>query len=429
MSYINENNLIARMESGIERYRKGDVVIQLLDASGRPAAGEPVSVEQGRSAFHFGVNGFLLDGFPSAEENRRYESVITDLFNAVTVPFYWRDLEPERGALRYTADSPPISRRPPPDRVVAFCERNGLRMHGHPLVWNHAKWSAPDWLPDDPAEAAPLWEGRIREIAGRYSGHIHRWDALNEYVDGLRKPEVRAMPEHYEQLAFEWAKAAFPAGTRFDINETTGAWGRDAGAYRDVIARLIDSGAALGGIGLQFHLFSENSMRELLDGRNLAPETLFEVLDEMARFSLPIHVSEITLPSPKTSPNGLEEQAAMAVKLYRLWFSHPSVEGITWWNLVDGGSASGENTIASGLLDANLEPKPAYHALRRLLHDEWRTRITGRTDAAGQFRFRGFHGSYVVRTPLGELTAELTPSTDSAPQYWTVSRASSMVKP
>ena len=35
--------------------------------------------------------------------------------------------------------------------------------------------------------------------------------------------------------------------------------------------------------------------------------------------------------------------AATAVRnLYRIWFSHKAVAGITWWNLVDGCSFPGE---------------------------------------------------------------------------------------
>jgi len=110
------------------------------------------------------------------------------------------------------------------------------------------------------------------------------------------------------------------------------------------------------------------------------------------------------LTAPDNSPEGLEAQADVARKLYRLWFSHPSVEGITWWNLPDGGAAPGEDTVFSGLLFDDLTPKPSYHALKDLIQKEWRTEMTGVTDETGCFRFRGFHGNYQIQAEGNELT-------------------------
>jgi endo-1,4-beta-xylanase len=111
---------------------------------------------------------------------------------------------------------------------------------------------------------------------------------------------------------------------------------------------------------------------------------------------LPIHISEITLTSPDNSERGLALQANAVEKLYRLWFSHPAVREISWWNVADGGAAPGEDTVNSGLLLADMSPKPACHVLQRLIHEEWRTTASGVTDADGRFSFRGFHGTYRI---------------------------------
>lgn len=407
-----EPGLQARIDEGIRLHRQSDAVVRVTDYAGKPLPDVKVVAEQHDSPFQFGSNIFKLGDYPSAELNRGYEDAFCALFNGATVPFYWRTLEPEPGRLRFAEHSVPIARRPPPDRAVKFCEERGLRMHGHTLVWNFRKWSVPDWVPVDPDEAAPLWEKRIREIAGRYGSSIKRWDVLNEAVAHYeRRPGGLQMQPGYEEKSFEWAEKHLPSDARLDINETTGAWSRldpkeTTGAwwengrteYTALIERLLSAGRRVGGIGLQFHLFSDDELSRTLAGETFTPGALFATLDHYARLKLPVHVSEITLTSPGNTPEGLEAQALVARNFYRLWFSHAATEGITWWNLPDGGAAQGENKVCSGLLFEDMSPKPAYFALQKLIREEWRTRVAGVTDADGVFRFRGFHGTYLLST-------------------------------
>ena len=85
----------------------------------------------------------------------------------------------------------------------------------------------------------------------------------------------------------------------------------------------------------------------------------------------------------------------VAKDYYRLWFSHPSVVGITWWNLADGGAVAGEPSY-SGLFDADMNPKPSYYALEQLINHEWKTRFSVPAPADGLVKFRGFKGGYKV---------------------------------
>lgn len=412
LDYWDDPSLSAQIDAGIERNRKSDAVVRVTDAAGQPLAGVPITVEQVDSSFHFGANIFMLDSYPTPEENRRYEEAFCGLFNAATVPFYWRDLEPEQGKPRFAADSPFIARRPPPDRAVAFCEEHGLKIHGHTLVWNFVRWSIPEWLPDDPAKNAPLWEQRIRQIAKRYGNRIHRWDAVNEVVPDRKYPDVRGVPPDYERLAFTWADRYFPKDTRLDINELTDVWDGILPSFVSLVRRLLDDGARVGGMGLQFHLWSDDELRAVLAGKTKSPAALLAALDTFAQFKLPIHVSEITLPSPGNDEPGQAIQAHTARSLYRLWFSHPAVDSITWWNVPDGGAAPGEDALLSGLLTRDLKPKASYHALRDLIHREWRTRAEGLTSVDGTFSLRGFHGKYQVTAGRGDTQVQTEGSID-----------------
>ena len=91
----------AKIDRNIEKNRKGDAVVQV------PADVE-VKVEQLSHSFLFGGNIFLFGQLKTDEQNRQYEQTFGDLFNAATIPFYWKTLEPEKGKPRYEAGSPYI---------------------------------------------------------------------------------------------------------------------------------------------------------------------------------------------------------------------------------------------------------------------------------------------------------------------------------
>jgi hypothetical protein len=66
------------------------------------------------------------------------------------------------------------------------------------------------------------------------------------------------------------------------------------------------------------------------------------------------------------------------------------VEAITWWDLCDP-----DWEAPTGLLrNKNRDPKPVYDALMKLIHDEWTTRLTAKTDRQGSITFRGYFGHY-----------------------------------
>lgn len=388
-----------RLEQSIHDHRMSEATVQVTDARGQPVAGVQVAVTQTSADFLFGANIFMLGGYPTAAENRRYEEAYCRLFNAATVPFYWKELEPEQGHLRFAADSEPIHRRPPPDSVVAFCEEHDLNMNGHCLVWDFVRHSFPQWLFAAPDKKS-LIEKRIREIGERYGERIQRWDILNEATNHFRTPDQPdyPMPEGYEAWAFDCAARHLPPSALKMINETTvNSWEPDKRPdYHRLIRQLQAGGAQIDGIGLQWHLFSHEAQHQVLAGESLDPETMLAALDEYRPYGLPVHVSEITIHAFDNDAPGQQAQAELARDTYRLWFSHPAVHAITWWNFPDGGAVPGEDWLHSGLIDKDLEPKPAYEALDQLINHDWRTDTTVTTDADGIARFRGFHGGYQV---------------------------------
>lgn len=393
-----------RIRDGIEKHRKGDASIRVLDEKDRPVPGATVRVGHQKHDFLFGCNLFVLGQLATAELNRKYEEAFARLFNCATLPFYWRELEPTEGAHRFDKDSPDIWRRPPPDRLVRWCKARGIMPKGHALLYVKTKFM-PDWTIRGDAEAFRTQCGRhMAEIAARYSRDIPIWDAINEELPRARHPDQwHVVPKDFLPWCFREAGRLFPENTKLLINDGTEQAHVTTAGYEAIIAPLLSQGLRVGGIGIQFHAGNRTGM---LKGQYLPPAQLFATYDRLGKLGPPLYITEITIPG--TGDDGAELQAAIVKNLYRLWFSTPSMAGVTWWNLGDGTAYENENKSLGGLLDGDMNPKPAYRALDHLINDEWKTRLALTTGQDGTATFRGFLGQYDISVESGGRTASAT---------------------
>lgn len=394
----------ARIDGNIEKHRKGDAQLDVVDAAGKPVAGARVEVEQTGHAFLFGCNAFVLGQLETPEANRRYEEAFTNLFNFATVPFYWEATEPVRGELRYEEPARDIWRRPPPARFLPWAAKNNLTLKGHPLLW-HA-YNAP-WLPKEAEEMRELYRKRFREIASRFGDKIPIWDVVNESLVCPTNYPLYTKDRDYVRWAFTEAVPLFPADRTLMINEvTTFNFAPAASRYFEQIEGLQAKGAKIKGIGFQYHYFRRAALDTFLNAPSCDPMKLLDVYERFGSFGLPLYITEITIPSAGEDGDAL--QAEVVRDHYRLWFSAPNMAGITWWNLGDGTAVKGENEAKGGLVGGDLAPKPAYRALEKLINEDWKTKASLQTDPQGRATFRGFHGPYRVTVSQGGTTQAFT---------------------
>jgi GH35 family endo-1,4-beta-xylanase len=173
-------------------------------------------------------------------------------------------------------------------------------------------------------------------------------------------------------------------------------------------------GARIDAIGMQYHLFYRaeklyEETRTLLD-----PNSIYEHMNLYSNLSNNLQVTEVTVPSYSWEEDDEQLQADVIEFLYSIWFSHPSVTQIIYWNLVDGyaycpdadpvkiretqgNMEIGENYYHGGLLRFDMTPKKAYFKLMELIKDKWSTNIEISSDENGLALFRGFFGDYDVR--------------------------------
>ena len=145
------------------------------------------------------------------------------------------------------------------------------------------------------------------------------------------------------------------------------------------------------------------------------------------RFGVPLHFTELTVLSgrPKTDDDwhrrqtdwptteeGEKSQLDYVQRLYRLLFSHPAVEAITWWDFPDGCWQG----APAGLVRADLTPKPIYDRLLEMIKGEWWTQCEGCTNGEGEYKFRGFRGEYDVMVRDSQESFSLRQDADR----WTI---------
>jgi len=390
-----DDSLLAGADARIEKHRKADAAVVVVDGLGQPVPGAVVRVEQTRHAFLFGSNIFKWEGVPNEQHQAAYRQQFAELLNYATIGFYWPSYERERGKPRHEAT----------DRVAQWCQQQGITTKGHPLAWNY---SDPRWLPDDWQETRQLQMARIDDCVARFVGLIDRWDVVNEVTHFDRESMVKQAPKHtamwkqvgqmeFTRECFEHARAAGPKATLL-INDY-----RTDPAYERVVEQLVDADGR--------PMYDEIGIQSHMHGGAWTTGKIWETCEQYARFGVPLHFTEVTILSGHRSwegpgegrdwtstPEGEAYQAEHVVRFYTMLYSHPAVEAITWWDFSDLHAWKG---APCGFLRDDMTPKPAYTALQELIKGKWWTDTTVKSDSEGIAEFRGTLGDYRIRVTVG----------------------------
>ena len=385
--------LEGRIKKGIEKNRKGLATITIVDMDNNPIKKADIEVKQISHDFQFGCNLFMLGCHEMEEDSNNYKEAFKNLFNLGIAPFYWSDLEPEPNRPRFSSDSEYIYRRPAPDTILDYCDNNNIDVKGHPLLWHNY---FPEWLPSDKEKVKSYIVKRFKEIAEKYQDRIYTWDVVNETLTHHNRPDV-ILPENYVEWCFEEAEKYFPYN-KLMLNEVTQPWwnfNNEYSPYYMLIENQLLKGSRIDGIGLQYHLFMNK--KGIYNRRDsvLNPEHLFKMLDRYSDFNLPIHISEITVPTFGDDEKAEQEQAEIVKNLYRIWFSQSQVEAIVWWNLYDGSALNHEDKWGGGLLRKDFSPKPSYKILKDLINNRWKTELN--YEKENNIKFKGFYGNYKIK--------------------------------
>lgn len=362
----------------IEKYRKGDLTVTVLDAAGRPVAGADVHARMTRHGYQFGT---FLEG-PALLQNadgEKYRETLKRLYNRVTCPVYWADWGWPNEQKKYL-------------ELAQWAFDNHFHIRGHNLIWPGWNWTPKSLraLEKDPdALRAAVHDSIAERITAFRKFGFDDYDVINELRDNHQIVDILGRP-----VIADWFKMTkeIDPKPRLGINEFSivaggGNTGREQGILEEQIRYLIAQGAPVGVIGFQCH-FDENLT---------PPAEIVKILDRFAKFGLPLHATEFDI--------GTYDEAVQADYMrdfLTVFFSHPATEGITQWGFWEGI----QWIPRAAMFRKDWSVKPSGQAFMDLVLKAWWTDTTGKTDAQGKCLVRGFNGDYeiAVKTPAGEKT-------------------------
>ena len=266
----------------------------------------------------------------------------------------------------------------PADAIAAFARAHGQRLYCTTLLWFAQDPIAFKVLDGNPAAFAHGLRRYIQAVVGRYAGQAVGWDVINETVEddgsGIRKSmwskNLGGEIEHM-LLAFELAHAADPNAVLFINDYGLELLPKKRLAFLRLVETLLKRGAKLGGIGTQSHLSVDDTQ----------PGACRKTLAELARFGLPIHVSELDVSLGRKaldlrSPDQKRAvQAARAAEIAEAFAELPPRQrfAFTMWGARDADSwlrrppNAGDGADAPLLFDDQGRAKPLFTAVSQAL--------------------------------------------------------------
>lgn len=290
----------------------------------------------------------------------RYREALAREFGSVTP-----ENEMKFGPLRPTRDAFDFGSA---DAIVDFAEANGMRIHGHVLLWH---FQLPDWLTAGDFtrdELIAILREHVTTVVERYRDRIESWDVANEVIaddgSGLREEGfwIREIGPEVIDMVFEWARDADP-NAKLYVNEFgVEAPGAKADALFDLVEGLLDRGVPIDGVGIQTHVRAENAPT----GADLRA-----LMNRFSGLGLETRITEmdVALRVPASAAD-LQEQAGIYGDLVEAAVSVPGFAGLTFWGFTDRHSwipGFFDGFGAATLFDEEYRKKPAYGAVRDAL--------------------------------------------------------------
>jgi GH35 family endo-1,4-beta-xylanase len=365
------------INDSISKYRKGELII-------KAKPGDKVEIEQLRHEFWFGAaiaNDLGAGGRMSESDMKQYKEKFLQNFNSAVTEnaVKWLSMERVKGSVNYDVI----------DGILKWTEENNIPLRGHNLFWGIPGFVQP-WVKEmDDNELRQTLQTRAETVTARYKGRFTEYDLNNEMIHG-NYYEDRLGPEITKQMA-QWAHNGDPDAKLY-LNDYDILTGKMLPQYMAQIRLLLKQGVPVAGIGVQGHLHTETFDRN----------ELRRSLDSLAKFKLPIKVTEFNMPGQRSkfhteriltmTPEEEKFNATEIVDYYRICFAHPAVDGILMW-----GFWAGANWIpVSSLYRLDWSATPAATAYQNLIFKEWWTKESGKTDNNGIFSIPAFFGKYKV---------------------------------
>ncbi len=352
----------------IEKNRKGDLLVQVKDASGKDLPNTRVEVKMLKHEFHWGAAVTSRAGVGS-KDREIILSKHKELFNQglpITY-FVWNEQETPKG-------------KEGADDILKYFRDNGMATRAHVLVWERA-----DHFPPDVQQMIKNGEKEklrkritdyITETVTRYKGRVDEWVVENEAVDNSEIRKVLG-----EESIAEWFKVARAAdpNARLMINENQTDGGKPSKIDRllGLVKLITDNGGPIDVIGIQGHRGAVP----------IEPTMMLAHFDRLAATGKRLAITEYDMAAED------EQLKADYTRDFMITiFSHPAFDCLTMWRFWDGQAVKRESVVYAN--DWTL--RPCGQVYKDLVFKEWWTNENGKTDDSGMFKTRGFFGDYEI---------------------------------
>lgn len=372
----------------IEQVRRRDVEILVLK-DGTPVENAAVSVRMKNHQFLFGAVCYKYGTYDRPEMNELFTEEFTRLFNYTMVPYHWSWYEPEKG--KYN--------EPYTGNLIKWARKNGLKRKLHALIWHEL---CPDWVHEGD-DIKALYEERITHLMTRFGDDFDFFDVANETTvnDRFDNPVSHWVREYGPMNMLKFG-VELTRSFKPDAKLIYGDWNVHVEEYYDFLRQMRENDIGVDYLGIQSHQHVDCWSQE---------ETL-RILERASEFGWPIHFPECSVCSGTPigvtkygagernfwheTEEDLYSQAEFTKDFYTIVFSHPAVEALSWFDFTDHRWLD----APAGVVTDDLKPKPIYHALYDLIHNQWHTDADLVTGSGGWCRTNLFFGNYDITVDI-----------------------------
>jgi endo-1,4-beta-xylanase len=322
-------------------------------ASDARAANQTLRQAADSRNFLFGSAGSIWKFTPDGS----YQNTLASQFNMVTPEneLKWFATEPHQGQFDFYWG----------DKMVAFAQSKGMRIHGHALIWHV---SMPDWLSKGTFtrdQLIAIMKLHIQTVMSHYKGKIQEWDVVNEAVEhhgnGLRDDIfLKVIGPDYIAMAFKFAHEADPNAILFYNDYNTENWPLKSDTQYNLLKGLLQQGVPVNAVGLQMHEYSDTAI----------PQAQYQAeMTKLASLGLRVGVTEFDASAAQPANKPLETRLAVQAQNYsnslNACLSVKACKSFTIWGVDD--KYSFQPNLSPLIFDANGNPKPAYSAVMSTL--------------------------------------------------------------
>lgn len=363
---VNDNSWRESANERIEKFRKADFQINVIDNQGKAISNAQVNVKMTKHSFGFGalVGQTRWEGLPNTEVAQRNKDLVEKYFNkVVTIPTI----------------------QPSGDQMLYWFKERDIKVRGHYLMWARIqpgeRKGQPKVMPADKNELRAQAFQYIKEMLTWSGTRVSEWDVINHITTSGHLGYDSLFGFQIFADVIKYAKEIAPHAV-MGINDGGILWGDGPSMeeYYQVVQKLIKLNAKPDAVGFMSHFREEEF---------IAMGEIYKRLDKFAALVPHLQLTEFDI---DVTDNQL--QADYLRDVMTIAYSHPAIFGIIMWNVW------GNNNKALWNQDGTI--KPAGEAWIDLVYNQWWTNITGKTKRSGRFEGRGFLGDYEITVKLGD---------------------------